>query len=140
VAGERAAFLRANTEHHILALLPKSVRAKLGMSGDTTSAFFGVQLANYRQLKDAIRFLRDNGVRVDDNVPAELHPGIDYAAHAFDPEGHCILLYCYMEQIGWDGKPRPANLRRQVTPGVWPDKIEALADSFGGEPYLGPWG
>ena len=110
------------------------------MSPDTTSAFFGVQLANYRQLKDAVSFLRDHGVRVDDNVPAELHPGVDYAAHAFDPEGHCVLLYYYMEQIGWDGKPRPQSARRQVTPGIWPATLPALPDSFGGEPYLGPWG
>jgi len=140
IGGAPAAFLRANTEHHILTLLSKSARTTLGMSPDTTSAFFGVQLANYRQLKDAISFLRDHGVRVDDNVSAELHPSVDYAAHAFDPEGHCVLLYYYMEQIGWDGKPRPQAARRKVTPGVWPETLEALPDSFGGEPYLGPWG
>mgnify|MGYP003332922330 CR=1 FL=1 len=89
--------------------------------------------------KAQLQLARETGVRVDDAVPSELHPGIDYAAHAFDPEGHCILLYTYMEQIGWDGKPRPQHLRRQVTPGVWPEKLEAVADSYGGEPYLGPW-
>ena len=30
------------------------------------------------------------------------------------PDGHCIQLYYYMEQVGWDGRPRPAALRRHV--------------------------
>jgi hypothetical protein len=65
---------------------------------------------------------------------------VDYAAHAFDPEGHCIQLYYYMEQVGWDGRPRKASERRQVDAGNWPDTLEPLADTFMGEPLLGPWG
>jgi hypothetical protein len=61
--------------------------------------------------------------RIDDAVPNELYPGIDYVAHAFDPDGHCIQLYYYMEQVGWDGQPRPSALRPTVTPGVWPDVV-----------------
>ena len=138
---ERCVFLRTNTEHHSLALYPLALRDKLGMSSHTTSAYFGVQLANYRQLRDAVGFLRDNGVRVEsDWTKAELHPGIDYAAYAFDPEGHCIQLYCYMEQLGWDGRPRPQSERRVQQPGAWPERLEALPDSYLGEPYLGPWG
>jgi hypothetical protein len=86
-------------------------------------------------------FLRDNGVRVEtDLVPPELYPGIDYAAYAFDPEGHAIQLYYYMEQVGWEGRPRPAAERRGVDPSNWPDTLEPLADTFKGEPLLGPWG
>ena len=75
-----------------------------------------------------------------DTVPAELYPGIDYAAHVLDPEGHCLQLYYYMEQIGWEGRPRPAELRRKVLPGEWPAVLEAMSDTYQGEPYLGPWG
>jgi catechol 2,3-dioxygenase-like lactoylglutathione lyase family enzyme len=139
VEGERCLFLRSNTEHHSLALFPMALRAKLDLSPHTTSASFGLQVANYRQLRDAVRFLRERGCRVEDNVPEALHPGIDYAAWAFDPDGHCLQLYYYMEQIGWDGRPRPASARRQVTPGVWPETLEAMPDTFAGEPYLGPW-
>jgi catechol-2,3-dioxygenase len=84
--GERCAFLRCNNEHHSLGIFPKSWRKKLGLSEATSSVSFGLQLANYRQLKDAVKFLRDNGVRVEtDIIPPELHPGIDYAAYAFRP-------------------------------------------------------
>jgi catechol 2,3-dioxygenase-like lactoylglutathione lyase family enzyme len=139
--GERCVFLRINTEHHSLALFPRSLRATLGLSAHTTCASFGIQVANYRQLREAVAFLIAHGVRVEtDNVPPELHPGIDYAAWAFDPEGHCIQLYYYMEQVGWDGRTRPAAERRKVDPGNWPEALEPLADTFKGEPFLGAWG
>jgi len=139
--GERCAFLRCNTEHHSLALFPRTWRERLGLSSHTTSMSFGIQVANYQQLKDAIRFLRENGVRVETElIPPDLYPGIDYSAHAFDPDGHCIQLYYYMEQVGWDGRVRPKSERRQVDPGNWPDTLEPLSDTFGGEPFLGPWG
>ena len=138
--GERCAFLRCNNEHHSLGIFPKSWRKKLGLSETTSSMCFGLQLANYRQLKDGVKFLRDNGVRVEtDIIPPELHPGIDYAAYAFDPDGHCIELYYAMEQIGWEGKPRPKELRRKVDPNHWPDILEPLTDTYTGEPYIGPW-
>ena len=138
--GERCAFLRCNNEHHSLGIFPKSWRKKLGLSETTSNMSFGLQLANYQQLKDAVKFLRDNGVRVEtDIIPPELHPGIDYAAYAFDPDGHCIELYYYMEQLGWDGKPRPKELRRKVDPNHWPEILEPLSDTYTGEPFIGPW-
>jgi catechol 2,3-dioxygenase-like lactoylglutathione lyase family enzyme len=139
--GEKCAFLRCNGEHHSLALFPIAWREKLGLSDHTSSMSFGIQVANFQQLKDAVTFLREHGVRVETElIPPELYPGIDYSAHCFDPDGHCIQLYYYMEQVGWDGKPRPKSQRRSVDPGNWPDTLEPLSDTFGGEPYLGPWG
>ena len=66
--GERCAFLRCDNEHHSLALFPKSWRKKLGLSPESSSMSFGLQLANYQQLKDAVRFLRENGVRVETDI------------------------------------------------------------------------
>jgi catechol 2,3-dioxygenase-like lactoylglutathione lyase family enzyme len=139
--GEEAVFLRCNTEHHSVGLFPKALRPKLGLADISSSMSFGLQVATYRQLKDAVTFLRENGVRVEtDLVPPELHPGIDYAAYAFDPDGHCLELYHQMEQVGWNGHVRPRALRPAVDPNDWPETLEARSDSYGGEPYLGPWG
>lgn len=138
--GQRCLFLRCNTEHHSLALFPLALREALGLGSHSKCAALGLQLANYRQLRDAVRFLRDRGARVIDSMPPELYPGIDYAAHVLDPDGHCIQLYYYMEQIGWDGNPRPRELRRKVAPGAWPETVEPMADAYQGEPFLGPWG
>ena len=85
-------------------------------------------------------FLRSQGVKVSEAIPSELHPGIDLAAHASDPDGHAIQLYCAMEQIGWDGKPRPKELRQPKPLSDWPATLEANSDVYAGEPFLGPWG
>ena len=138
--GQRCVFLRANTDHHSLALFPLALREALGLSSHSTSAALGLQLANYRQLRDAVSFFKDHKMKVTEALPAELHPGIDYAAHAFDPDGHCIQLYHAMEQIGWENKPKPKELRQPRKLSEWPEVLEADSNSYLGEPFLGPWG
>jgi catechol 2,3-dioxygenase-like lactoylglutathione lyase family enzyme len=137
--GHRCVFLRNNTEHHSLALFPAALRKALDLRAGTTLMAFGLQLANYQQLRDAIAFLRAHGVTLRE-LPSELTPGMDHTVLAFDPDGHAIQLYWSMEQVGWDGKPRPAAERRAVVPGAWPEALPANSDSFTGEPLLGPWG
>jgi catechol 2,3-dioxygenase-like lactoylglutathione lyase family enzyme len=138
--GHRCLFLRCNTEHHSLALFPLALREVLGLSAHSKCGVFGLQLANYRQLREAIEFLKAHGAKITEVIPPELHPGIDYGAHVLDPDGHCIQLYHAMEQIGWDGKPKPKDLRTPRTIANWPDVLEADANAYLGEPFLGPWG
>ena len=138
--GQRCLFLRCNTEHHSVALLPLALRDVLGLSPHSKCAALGIQLANYRQLRDAVKFLREHKVEVTETIPADLHPGIEYAAHASDPDGHCIQLYCAMEQIGWDGKPRPKEMRKPLRLADWPETLESDGNAYLGEPFLGPWG
>jgi catechol 2,3-dioxygenase-like lactoylglutathione lyase family enzyme len=137
--GQRCVFLRNNTEHHSLALLSVALRSVLGLRADTTMAAFGLQLGSYQQLLNAIDFLKAYGVTFRE-LPQELTPGMDHTILAFDPDGHAMQLYWSMEQIGWDGQPRPASARRKITPGRWPKALEANADSYAGEPFLGPLG
>jgi catechol 2,3-dioxygenase-like lactoylglutathione lyase family enzyme len=137
--GHRCVFLRANTEHHCMALYPVALRDELGLSAHTTLMSFGLQVGNYRQLRDAIAFLKAEGAQIK-YLPPELFPGIDYCAFAIDPDGFAFQLYYYMEQIGWDGKPRPAHLRPKIDNANWPAALSGQSDSFLGEPFLGPLG
>lgn len=137
--GHRCVFLRANTEHHSLAVYPIGIRSELGLSGHTTLMSCGVQVGSYQQLKDAVSFLKSKGQTIK-YLPPELFPGIDYSAFVIDPDGHAIQLYYYMEQLGWDGRPRPANQRPVVDNANWPDVVLAYSDTFTGEPFLGPVG
>jgi catechol 2,3-dioxygenase-like lactoylglutathione lyase family enzyme len=137
--GQRCVFLRSNTEHHCLALYPVELRETLGLREDTLCMSFGLQVANYRQLRAAVAFLRANGCTVKE-LPPELFPGMGHSAMVLDPDGHAVQLYTYMEQIGWDGQPRPAHLRPAITPGDWPETLAGLPDAYAGEAYLGPWG
>jgi catechol 2,3-dioxygenase-like lactoylglutathione lyase family enzyme len=135
----RVVFMRVNTEHHSLALYPIALRAELGLSAHTTLMSFGMQVGDYQQLRESLSFLRERGITIK-HLPPELFPGIDYSAFAIDPDGHAIQLYYYMEQIGWDGKPRPASARPKIDNANWPQSVAAASDTFGGEAYLGPWG
>jgi len=137
--GHRCLFLRCNTDHHCVSIYPMAIAKELDLPRPSSCFSFGVRLYDYQQLRDAVAFLKKQGVRVL-HLPAELFPGIDYTAFAVDPDGHLIQLYYYMEQIGWDGKPKPANLRRKVDNANWPETVQALSDTFNGEPFLGPWG
>ena len=137
--GHRCVFLRANTEHHSMALYPLALRDELELSAHTTLMSFGLQLGSYKQLRDALDFLRGAGVRIR-LLPPELFPGVDYSAFAIDPDGFAFQLYYYMEQIGWDGKPRPASQRTKIDNAKWPEAVEGRNDTFLGEVYMGPLG
>jgi catechol 2,3-dioxygenase-like lactoylglutathione lyase family enzyme len=137
--GARCVFLRAGSEHHSLALFPKELRATLGFSPHTTCKSFGVEVGSYQQLREAVAFLKAHGVTMLDPLPPELSLGTDYVAHALDPDGHCIQLYSYMEQVGWDGRVRPQSQRRRVTT-EWPEALEPLSDTYADQVFQGPLG
>lgn len=137
--GHRSVFLRVGTEHHSLALYPIALRDELGWTPSTTLFSVGLQLGEYSQLKNAIPYFTHRGIRVE-HLPAELSPGIDYSVCAFDPDGHALQLYFHMEQLGWDGKPRPQELRSKINNDDWPDTLAPDADTYGGETFLGPFG
>ncbi len=137
--GHHCHFLRCNTEHHAIALYPKALRAELGLSEHSSMMSFGVRLNDYKQLKDAVQFMKEKGVEVR-NLPPELFPGMDYTTFCFDPDGHAIQLYYYMEQVGWDGRPRPPAQRRKIDNAKWPAALDAMSDSYMGETYMGPFG
>ena len=119
--------------HHTASV---ALREQLGLSEHTTLMSFGLQLANYRQLREAASFLRERGVTLR-TLPRELSPGIDYSFLAIDPEGHAMQLYYYMQQQQF-GTPLSVNGAENIE--AWPATVEARSDTFGGEPYLGPWG
>jgi catechol-2,3-dioxygenase len=134
--GHRCVYLRCGTDHHVIGLFPVELRAELKLNPSTTVMSYGMEVGTYAQLKAAVAFLRERGLKFID-IPFELHPGIDYAAHAVGHDGHCIQLYHCMEQVGWDGRPRPAADRRPV-PADWPDAIEPTSDTFIDQTMPGP--
>jgi catechol 2,3-dioxygenase-like lactoylglutathione lyase family enzyme len=136
--GQRCVFLRANTEHHSMALYPEAVGEELGLMRHSRCMSLGLRVNDYNQLRDAIRFLGERGTEIR-YLPPELFPGMDYTAFAVDPDGHLVQLYSYMEQIGWDGRARPAEQRPKIDNARWPDTLEPYSDSYCGEPFFGPW-
>lgn len=136
--GHRCVFMRHGNEHHSLKLYPKAARAALGLSEHTSCVSMGLQVGSYRQLRAAVAWLAEKGARRV-SLPAELSPGIDYCAHFMDPDGHCVQLFYYMEQVGWTGAPRSAAQRRPVAE-PWPETLAPLSDTFVDQTFMGPLG
>jgi catechol 2,3-dioxygenase-like lactoylglutathione lyase family enzyme len=137
--GHRCHFLRANTEHHSLAIYPKALRANLGLPAHSTLMGFGVQLGSYLQLRNAVHFLRQSGVRVV-QLPQQLSAGMGHHVWVTDADGNHVQLYWEMEQLGWEGRPKPQDQRRiwDANPETWPDHLSPQDDSFLGEVFMGP--
>jgi catechol 2,3-dioxygenase-like lactoylglutathione lyase family enzyme len=136
--GHRCVFLRVNTEHHSLALYPEDMRRALQIDNDKPYLSIGIQVATYTQLRAAVEFLRTRGVTIR-GLPGEVSAGIDYSALALDPEGNAIELYYYMEQVGWDGRPRERRTTEAQGIAEWPKAVPAREDTYSGEVFLGPW-
>jgi catechol 2,3-dioxygenase-like lactoylglutathione lyase family enzyme len=137
--GHRCVFLRANTEHHTIALYPIALRAELPIRQDSTTFSVAFQLGSYRQLLNARDWLAKRGRSIVD-LSSRLHPGIDYAFHVLDPDGQAVMLYFSMEQVGWNGSVRQPAMRPYPVAGEWPHAIADQPDIYGGETLLGPLG
>lgn len=137
--GERCRFLRCNTEHHSLALYSKKLRAGLNGAEDSTCMSFGMQLANFRQLRDAAVFFRERGRQIVE-MPGELFPGMDYAFAVVDPDGVRAIFYHAMEQVAGAAQFLPPAASANMKVDTWPQTIPGRADIYSGEAYLGPWG
>jgi catechol 2,3-dioxygenase-like lactoylglutathione lyase family enzyme len=137
--GSRVVYLRSGTEHHTFVLADKALRTRIGLSNHTSCLSIGMEVGSYSQLRAAVQHLEAKGHTLVDDVPPELYLGVDYAAHLLDPDGHMVCLYYYMEQVGWDGKPRPQSQRRSVTD-PWPETLAPLSDTYADQSYMGPLG
>ena len=133
--GHRGVLLTCGTDHHNLALYEQGVRDVLGMPARADSMALGFRLANYRQLRAAVSHLVARGAEEVD-VPAELVPGFDYVTHLRDPDGNLVQLFYYQRQIGPAADPPPVV---SGTADSWPELIDAPADVFAGQVFLGPW-
>ncbi|MFD5074856.1 VOC family protein [Streptomyces sp. NPDC058371] len=137
--GKRIVHLRSASEHHTFVLVDKALRGQLGLSEHTSCLSIGMEMGSYSQLRAAVQYLVQEGYTLVEDIPAELYLGIDYAAHLRDPDGHLVCLYSYMEQLGWEGRPRPQSARRTVTT-PWPDAVTAVSDSYADQTFMGPLG
>jgi catechol 2,3-dioxygenase-like lactoylglutathione lyase family enzyme len=137
--GQTCLFLRANTEHHSLAIFPMELQKQLKLPLQSSTLSFGFRVGSYQQLLDAYHFLKEQG-QIIVQLPVELSPGVGHHFYVIDPDGFCVQIYFEMEQVGWDGRTKPQHLRRtfSVSPENWPLSIPAQSDTFDGEVFMGP--
>lgn len=125
------AYLRADDEHHTLALYPKALMDRLGFA-----AAIGFSLSNYRQLRDCRKYLEERGVRILD-VDPELSPGISYGFWVQGPDRVGVHLYYGMDRVERDGSaPSPTTF--PLPSGEWPETIAHGGSAWYEPPFYGP--
>ncbi|HET7340094.1 MAG TPA: VOC family protein [Methylomirabilota bacterium] len=95
-------FMRVNADHHGIALFggaPRTDRSSLN--------HFALEVATPDEVFRARAWLREHGVPLD--FEGRRRAGCQLAIEFRDPEGNNVEIYWGIDQIGSDGRVRPAS-------------------------------
>jgi catechol 2,3-dioxygenase len=96
-------FLRCGTDHHSLAL----VGAAEHRSGNKELHHFAFEVATLAEVIRARDRLRAHEVQID--FEGRRRAGCQIAVEFRDPDGHSVEIYWGVDQVGSDGRVRPAS-------------------------------
>jgi len=105
------AFLRNGTDHHTIGLAPGPKDATQAPKDRyLTFHHIALEVDSIQDLFEARDFLQKQGIELEyeGRRGAGCNVGIEFR----DPDGYSVELTCEMDQIGWDGKSRPAEQYR----------------------------
>jgi catechol 2,3-dioxygenase-like lactoylglutathione lyase family enzyme len=134
-------FTRHGTDHHSFVFFPKRfLDAMTGAANDPERVQNTVnqitwQVGSLREVSNGHDWFKKQGKPIR-RAGRDL-PGSNWHFYPTDPDGHTNELYYGIEQIGWDGKPRPASARPKIDNSNWPRSVPLQSDTFRGEVYMG---
>ncbi len=100
-------FLRSAGDHHSIALVPSKKALRPPDEAGLQMHHLAMEVDSIEQLYAARDFLRNR------NIPIEYEgrrgPGCNIGVEFFDPDGYLFEIYYGMDQIGADGRTRPAS-------------------------------
>jgi catechol 2,3-dioxygenase len=106
-------FLRHGADHHTIALCPAKEKAPLPKKGQVGFDHCALEVGSVSDLFKIREFLRSRGVTII--YEGRRGPGCNPGVEFLDPDGYMIELYACMDQVGWDGKSRPADQWHRAT-------------------------
>jgi catechol 2,3-dioxygenase-like lactoylglutathione lyase family enzyme len=106
-------FFRNATDHHTVALLQAKEKNELPKRGQVGFDHMALEVATVSELFKIRDFLRSKGVEIF--YEGRRGPGGNPGVEFYDPDGYKIEIYAAMDQIGTDGKSRPANEWKRAT-------------------------
>jgi len=121
-------FLHNGSDHHTIALAPAKEQNGLPGPGQVQFHHCALEVGSVSELFKIRDFLRSKSVKIiyEGRRGPGGNPGIEFV----DPDGFNIELYASMDQIGPDGKSRPASEWRRAT-----TLEEAVANPLPGAKY-----
>ena len=106
-------FYRNATDHHTVALIQATEKSELPKRGQVGFDHMALEVATVSELFRVRDFLRAKGVEIF--YEGRRGPGGNPGLEFYDPDGYKIEIYAAMDQIGTDGKSRPANEWKRAT-------------------------
>ena len=105
-------FLRNSSDHHTIALVPAETPSAVPKEGQPGFHHCALEVETVSELFKIRDFLRERGVPIvyEGRRGPGGNPGIEFK----DPDGFNIEIYSTMDQIGADGKSRPAEQWRRA--------------------------
>jgi len=105
-------FLRNASDHHTVALVPAESPRALPREGQPGLHHCALEVGTVSELFKIRDFLQAKGVPI--HYEGRRGPGGNLGIEFEDPDGLHIELYASMDQIGADGKSRPAEQWRRA--------------------------
>ena len=106
-------FFRNSTDHHTVALLQAKEKTELPKRGQVGFDHMALEVATVSELFKIRDFLKAKGVEIF--YEGRRGPGGNPGVEFYDPDGYKIEIYAAMDQVGTDGKSRPANEWKRAT-------------------------
>lgn len=106
-------FFRNGTDHHTIALMQATEKNELPKRGEVGFDHMALEVATVSELFKIRDFLKSKGVTIF--YEGRRGPGGNPGLEFYDPDGYKIEIYAAMDQIGTDGRSRPANEWKRAT-------------------------
>lgn len=106
-------FFRNGTDHHTVALVQAKEKNDLPKRGQLGFDHFALEVATVSELFKIRDFLKARGVPI--TYEGRRGPGGNPGVEFLDPDGYQIEIYAAMDQIGTDGRSRPASEWKRAT-------------------------
>jgi len=121
-------FFRNGTDHHTIALMQATEKTPLPKRGQVGFDHMALEVPTVSELFKIREFLKSKGVEIF--YEGRRGPGGNPGLEFYDPDGFKIEIYSAMDQIGTDGKSRPASEWKRAT-----TLEEAVANPLPGVEY-----
>lgn len=106
-------FLRSRNDHHAIALVPSKQTERPPANAGLQVNHLAMEIDSLDALFAARAFFRENGVRI--GYEGRRGPGCNIGIEFYDPDGYLFEIYYGMDQIGPDGRVRPASHFKRAT-------------------------
>ena len=100
-------FLRHAGDHHTIGLAEATDKGPLPGKAQPGLSHLAFEVGSMDELFRMRDFLKERGVQI--TFEGRKGPGSNPGLEFLDPDGFQIEVYAGMDQIGWEGKSRPAD-------------------------------